>query len=204
LIFYFFILDLDYMLTIEEGKHLVQFARRAVENKKIFPDNTLKEKRGVFVTIETFPEHELRGCIGFLDGVCSLSEAVQKAAISAAYEDDRFSPLTKSELEKVVFEVSVMAKPELISVKNHKEYFEKIKFGDGLIIECSSSRALFLPQVWQKIPDVKNFLSSLCLKCGLDEDSWKNTKDVKILKFKVQAFKENKPKGKIVEVRFFD
>lgn len=188
------------MLTFEQGKHLVGLARRVVESRKVFSDKTVDDKTGVFVTIETFPEHELRGCVGFLDGVYPMGDAVQKVAMNAAFEDERFLPLEKNELDKVVFEVSVMTNPKLVEAKNYKEYLRKIKFGDGLIVECNGSRALYLPQVWEKIPELENFLDSLCMKCGLPHDSWKNIDKVKLLKFNVQTFKETKPNGKVVEV----
>jgi len=195
-------------MELEQGKILVRLARSSVE--KFFEKGKfeiqkldqefLKEKRGVFVTIETYPENELRGCIGFPSPVYPLFEAVQRAAISSAFEYYRFEPLKKEELEKVVFEVSVLTKPELIKVKKPEEYLEKIEEKkDGLIIEYGSFSALYLPQVWEIIQEKEKFLESLCLKAFLPPDTWKNKK-AKIFRFRVEAFKEKEPKGEIVRV----
>jgi AmmeMemoRadiSam system protein A len=195
-------------MELEQGKILVKLARSSVE--KFFEKGKfeiqkldqefLKEKRGVFVTIETYPENELRGCIGFPSPVYPLFEAVQRAAISSAFEDYRFEPLKEEELEKVVFEVSVLTKPELIKVKKPEEYLEKIEEKkDGLIIEYGSFSALYLPQVWEIIQEKEKFLESLCLKAFLPPDTWKNKK-AKIFRFRVEAFKEKEPKGEIVRV----
>jgi AmmeMemoRadiSam system protein A len=195
-------------MELEQGRVLVKLARSSVEKFfekgkfeiQKFDQDFLKEKRGVFVTIETYPENELRGCIGFPLPVYPLFEAVQRAAISSAFEDYRFEPLKKEELEKVVFEVSVLTKPELIKVKKPEEYLEKVEEKkDGLIIEYGSFSSLYLPQVWEIIQEKEKFLESLCLKACLPPDSWKNKK-AKIFRFRVEAFKEKEPKGEIVRV----
>ncbi|MEM5794222.1 MAG: AmmeMemoRadiSam system protein A [Candidatus Aenigmatarchaeota archaeon] len=195
-------------MELEKGKILVKLARKSVE--KFFEKNKLeieeskekefKEKRGVFVTIETYPENELRGCIGFPLPYFPLYEAVQKASISAAFEDFRFEPLKKEELKKVTFEVSVLTKPELIKVKDSQEYLKVIEEGkDGLIIEYEGFSALYLPQVWEIIQEKEKFLESLCLKAGLSPETWKNKK-TKIFRFRVEAFKEKEPEGEVVKV----
>jgi len=194
------------MLSMEEGEKLARLARRAAENyfkneKLILEKCTQKsflEKRGVFVTIETYPEKNLRGCIGFPDAVMPLCDAVQQAAVSAAFEDPRFPKLDAEEMKKIVFEVSVLTKPEPIIVKDAKDYLKKIKIGeDGLIIQCGYQSGLLLPQVaveqkWNE----KEFLDNLCLKAGLMPDAL-HDKKTKIWKFQAQIFSEEKPEGKI-------
>jgi len=196
------------MLNLKEGKILVKLARSSVENffekgkleiKKV-KEKKLKEKGGIFVTIETFPKKMLRGCIGFPYPALPLYEAVQKAAISSAFQDYRFESLRKDELEKIIFEVSALSEAKLIKVKNPKEYFKKIEIGkDGLILKHGIFSGLFLPQVWKKIPDIENFLRNLCWKAGLQSDCWLDKK-TKIYKFRVQAFAEIKPRGEIIEI----
>ena len=152
-------------MELKQGEILVKLARTSVEKffekgkveiEKIEQEE-LKEKRGVFVTIETYPENELRGCIGFPLPSLPLFEAVQKAAVSSAFEDYRFEPLRKEELKKVVFEVSVLTKPRLIKIKSPEEYLKKIEEGkDGLILEHGSFSSLYLPQVWEIIKEKEN------------------------------------------------
>ncbi|MEM5836712.1 MAG: TIGR00296 family protein [Candidatus Aenigmatarchaeota archaeon] len=191
------------MFNLIQGEKLVKLARKAVEEGKVENefDEDFKVKKGVFVTIETYPEKELRGCIGFPYPIYPLGEAVQKAAIAAAYEDSRFEPLEKDELKKVVFEVSILTKPKLIEVKNSKEYFEKIEEGkDGLILKNGPFVGLFLPQVWNYFKTKQEFLENLCFKAGLTPD-YIHDKKTKIFKFRAQIFAEEKPNGKIVEIK---
>lgn len=197
------ILQLKTMLNLEQGKELIKLARKSVETKKVEKkfSKDFEIRKGVFVTIETFPEKELRGCIGFPRAIYPLGEAVQRAAISAAYEDSRFEPLKKEELEKVVFEISILTEPELIEVKNPKEYFGKIEEGkDGLILQNGPFAGLFLPQVWKYFKSKEEFLENLCFKAGLTPD-YIYRKDTRIWKFRAQIFAEEKPNGKVIEVK---
>lgn len=197
------------MIDLQNGEKLVKLARNSVEkyfeDKKFFlekiKDKSLNEKRGVFVTIETYPEKNLRGCIGFPFPTLPLSEAVQRAAISSAFEDPRFPRLEKEELNKIVFEISVMTEPELIKVKNSKEYPNRIEAGkDGLILQNGPFSGLLLPQVCLQFNwSAEEFLENLCYKAGLTSD-YVHDKNTKIWKFQCQIFAEEKPKGKIVEL----
>jgi hypothetical protein len=197
------------MISLKDEVELVKLARSTVkkwfETGRFILEKTenkiLNKKRGIFVSIHTYPIEELRGCIGFPYATLPLYEAVQRAAFSSAFEDPRFPPLKEEELNKVIFEISVMTKPKLIRVKNPKEYFEKIKMGkDGLILQNGPFVGLFLPQVWELIPTTERFLESLCLKAGLTKNFWMD-KNTIVWKFRVQAFKETKPNGKIIEVK---
>jgi hypothetical protein len=194
------------MLSLEEGRFLIRFARAAVEKhfhkgKIVLEKNgkkILSKKRGVFVTIKTFPESNLRGCIGFPYPTLPLGEAIQRAAISSAFEDPRFPPIEKEELSKIVFEISVLTEPDLIPVKYPKEYLKKIKIGkDGLIIQSGPFSGLLLPQVPVEYKwGVQEFLDSLCMKAGLSPECL-HDKTTKIWKFQAQIFSEEKPNGKL-------
>ncbi|MCL2642208.1 MAG: TIGR00296 family protein [Candidatus Bathyarchaeota archaeon] len=202
---------MSFELTLEEGKFLIELTRSAVEAflgvgqtfkpSKDTPQK-LYEKCGVFVTINAYSREEgektLRGCIGYPYPTSSLVEAVIDSAINAATEDPRFPSMTFGELDKCVFEVSVLTPPELIQVGNPKEYIQQIQVGqDGLIVEKGYNRGLLLPQVpveWQWCEE--EFLCQCCMKAGLPADSWL-TKGVKIYKFAAIVFEEQTPKGEI-------
>lgn len=197
------------MLSLEQGRKIVELARKSVENyfekNKLCVEKTndkrLGEKRGVFVTIENFPDKSLRGCIGYPYQTLSLYEAVQRAAFCSAFEDSRFPPLTKEELNKIIFEVSILTKPKLIKVKDPKKYCEKIKIGnDGLILQNGPCSGLLLPQVPLQFNwDAEEFLENLCFKIGLTFD-YICDKNTKIWKFQAQIFAEKDPKGKIIKI----
>jgi uncharacterized protein (TIGR00296 family) len=200
---------LSFELDIDEGKFLVTLARKAVEEylktrrkTKVLeniPEKLLKPC-GVFVTINSLVngEKELRGCIGYPYPTTPLVEAVVESAISSATQDPRFYPLSISELDKVIFEVSVLTPPQLISVGKTSEYPTKIKVGkDGLIVERGIFKGLLLPQVpvewgW----DEEEFLCQCCVKAGLPPDAWL-LKETKIYKFQAIIFEEEKPRGEV-------
>ena len=173
--------------------------------KPIIYDPDLNLKRGVFTTIEKYEviddviNKELRGCIGFPFPNEELYTLVVKSAILAATEDFRFPPLHISELNKVVFEVSVLTEPKLVDV-DKKKLPSLIKIGrDGLIIEHGFSSGLLLPQVavenrW----DSETFLCNACLKAGLPPDAWL-WKGTKIYTFQAEIFGELEPSSRIIK-----
>ncbi len=198
------------MLSLEDGRSAVVFARLVVESvvtKKSFDKSSLgpvfSEERGVFVTLSTFPDGDLRGCIGIPMPIMSLGEALVESGRSVVF-DPRFLPLSDTELEKVVVEVSVLTPPQVLEVHTPSQYLEKIVIGrDGLIVEKGGYRGLLLPQVpveWKW--DVKTFLEQTCAKAGLSHDEWKSD-DVRIFCFSAQIFSEMSPCG-VVEERSFE
>jgi uncharacterized protein (TIGR00296 family) len=207
------------IISHEDGIFAVKLAREAVETfierqQKIDPPasypETFQEKSGVFVTLKTVSKEkgnikkELRGCIGFPYPTFPLIEAIIQSAISSATEDSRFhppfgpGPVTKEELDKIAFEVSILTPPKLLEVKDSKEYLTKITIGqDGLIVQRGSFRGLLLPQVpveWKW--DVKEYLEHTCNKAYLPTDCWKKS-DTKIYTFQANIFEEVEPSGDI-------
>ena len=194
-------------ISLEEGRILVQLARKAIvsylENRlTIEPPQTiqkLKEKSGVFVTLNKTHSRELRGCIGFPYPELSLSNATIKAAIYAATEDPRFDPVSLVEFQKsIVLEVTVLTPPQTLEIKDRKKLPEQIQVGHhGLIVEGHGASGLLLPQVaieWNW--DSTDFLSNCCLKAGLPPDCWLlNGTTVKI--FEGEIFGEITPGGDV-------
>jgi len=194
------------MLSLDEGKKAVIFARSVVENhvkKNTSPSfeftKVFSENHGAFVTLHVFPSYDLRGCIGIPMPIMSLKDAIVEGAKSATH-DPRFSPLSEQELDNIVVEVTILTKPELIYVNDPKDYLTSIVIGrDGLIVEQGPFKGLLLPQVpieqgW----DIEDFLSHTCMKAGLMPDSWFD-KETKISSFTGQIFTEVKPHGEIKE-----
>ena len=188
-----------------DGKELVKIARRAVTkflktNSKI-DDAEFNSKfdfsSGVFVTLNK--QNSLRGCIGYPIPVKKLSDGLIDAAISAATQDTRFSPVSFDELDKITFEVTVLTPPVEIKVKEYADYLKEIQVGrDGLIVENSYSSGLLLPQVPMEYGwNVEEFLEYTCQKAGLGKDAWKD-KDTKISRFEGVIFKEETPNGNII------
>ncbi|MFP4111595.1 MAG: AmmeMemoRadiSam system protein A [Candidatus Woesearchaeota archaeon] len=187
------------MLTSNQGNRLIELARKSIESA--FEGEHLKtsdeirqefsEKQGVFVTLHK--NKNLRGCIGYPMPTLPLYEAIISAARSSAFQDPRFPPLSKSELNYIDIEISVLSVPELIEIQKPSEYFEKINIGeDGLIIKDKEHSGLLLPQVATEYGwSPEEFLMHTCNKAGLNSDAWKEP-SIKLYKFQAQVFNEEK------------
>lgn len=195
------------MMDVNEGTKIVKAARHIIESyltshsKDIPADlEQYSEHQGVFVTLHSFADHNLRGCIGIPEPVMPLKEAILQAAISAATSDPRFPTVTVDEMDKLIVEVSILTQPELIEINHPKEYLEKIKIGrDGLIIRKPPYSGLLLPQVpveWKW--NVEEFLEHTCMKAGLTSDIWLDP-STKLYSFQAQVFSEKEPKGDVKE-----
>ncbi len=190
-------------MQLEEGEKLVRYARKVIENhvkgEKIDDLENFEEKAGVFVTINTYPEKMLRGCIGIPESIMPLCRAIKEAAISACH-DPRFPDLREDELDNIVVEVTVLTPPQLIKCKP-EDYPKHVEIGkDGLIVERGWYKGLLLPQVAVEYKwDEEEFLSHTCMKAGLPPDAWLD-RNTKVYKFQGEVFAEEKPHGKIIKI----
>jgi AmmeMemoRadiSam system protein A len=144
---------------------------------------TFGEPRGLFVTLKR--DSSLRGCIGTLSPEGDLTRVIADYALRAAFEDPRFPPITKEELDLCRIEISVLTAPRAV------EDFAEIVVGrDGLIVEGRGRRGLLLPQVaveWGF--DAARFLGETCRKAGLPPDAWREP-DVRVWAFQAEVFGE--------------
>jgi len=192
-------------LSLAEGTKLVKLARKSISYKlatnsqysETTTNKKLGEQRGVFVTLNSFPDGDLRGCIGLPYPIKPLWPAVAEAAVSAATRDPRFNPVNSGELENISIEISVLTVP--VKIKK-SELPEAIKIGEhGLIVRKGGQSGLLLPQVATEYTwNAETFLEQTCRKAGLFEKAWKQD-DCEIEVFSAQIFKETKPEGKITE-----
>lgn len=183
-------------LTPEERDFLRQVAQKAVEaaaGGRRAPDPQemarkagvelsvrLNAPRGAFVTLTS--AGSLRGCIGYIEGIKPLVEAVAENGYSAAARDPRFLPVETAELPHLDIEISALT--PLIEVDGPEE----IVIGrHGVVLAKSGRRAVFLPQVaveqgW----DLETTLTHLALKAGLGPDGWREGAD--FLVFEADVF----------------
>ncbi|MFH1587204.1 MAG: TIGR00296 family protein [Candidatus Diapherotrites archaeon] len=198
------------MFTVEDAGKLIALARKSIEyylaSGRYLMDEPkerkFKEERGAFVSLHTYPGHQLRGCIGFIEPIKSVWETVIECSVSAAFRDPRFPKLTASEWGRndIVVEISVLSIPDLIYVTDPEEYLGKIQIGrDGLIIERGINKGILLPQVPVEFGwGVEEFLNQCCLKAGLRKDEWEEDGTV-VYKFSAHVWKESAPKGEVIE-----
>jgi len=171
--------------------------------KKLYEELTesFREKRGVFVTLLTYPDENLRGCIGYPEPIFELKDAVMRAAKAAAYSDPRFNPINPKDISGLLVEISVLTKPELIHAEKPEDYLKSIELGkDGLIVEHKGFKGLLLPQVATEWNFSKEeFISHTCMKAGLPPDVWKKEK-INLFKFQAEVFKEKEPNGEVIKL----
>ncbi len=192
-------------MTKKEKEYLLKLSRRTLEKylkeKSILSIDEedlkypiLKEKRGVFVTL--LKNGELRGCIGNLMADKPVYQAIIENTLAAALFDPRFPPVEEEELKDIKIEISLLS--NLQPVKEFKDldslfsYLKKRK--PGLFIQKNSKGATFLPQVWEDLKNPEEFLSHLCLKAGLKEDSYKD-KNLIMLEYQVEKVQEENKNG---------
>lgn len=196
------------MLNAEEGEKAVRYARSIAESAvrtgsysvpRMELPPVFEEKAGAFVTVLRYPSMELRGCIGIPEAVYPLRQSLLNAAVESVLSDPRFQPVEPEELGSIVFEVTVLTPPELLSVRSRWELPLSIKIGThGLMVERGRFRGLLLPQVaveegW----DSEEFLNKTCWKAGLPEDAWHDER-MKVYRFSGEVFGETEPGGSVV------
>src|SRR4029077_3704298 len=77
------------------------------------------------------------------------------------------------ELAGLTLSVAVLTPPAPLHFADEADLLMQLRPGiDGLIIQDGGKHALFLPAVWQSMPDRRRFLGQLRLKAGLAADHW--------------------------------
>jgi AmmeMemoRadiSam system protein A len=178
-------------LTSKEKATLLDIVKKTVAAKVSDKDTpkftvdseTLKEKRGAFVTLKK--RGHLRGCIGYIKAVKPLWETVQEMAVAAAFHDPRFPLLKSDELIDLTFEISVLS--PLRRIKDINE----IEVGNhGLYIVRGFNSGLLLPQVAVEYKwDRESFLKEACYKAGLPSHAWKDN-ETQIFIFSADYFSD--------------
>ena len=180
-----------FALTDQEKTILLETARRSIETafegKYWLPSDTqltqtLKVECGAFVTMHL--HGRLRGCVGNLVGVRPLYKTVAEMARAAAFEDDRFRPLTREELEQVHIEISVLSPLRLISSPD-----ELVLGRDGVLMVKDGRSGTFLPQVADETGWTREEFLGHCArdKAGIGWNGWK---DADLYVYQAEVFDE--------------
>jgi AmmeMemoRadiSam system protein A len=163
-------------------KMLYENKRLTIDPSTIFPN--LKKNMGAFVTLNV--DGNLRGCVGQFTSTDPLYEVVNQMAIASAFDDTRFSPLSKEEFNKVKIEISVLG-----PLKKINNISEIVLGKHGIYIKKDFRSGTMLPQVatgnhWS----LEQFLGYTSRdKAGLGWDGWKNA-DIYI--YEAVVLEENK------------
>ena len=153
------------------SKYIVNIARESIissiNEENFIPHQiptVLTQFGASFVTLKL--DGVLRGCIGSIYPTKPLILDIIDNAKNAAFQDPRFEPLSIDELEKLEVSVSILSSIEKINFKDEKDLLSKI-YPHGIIITERDKRAVYLPVVWEQLPDREIFLNSLKEKAGL-------------------------------------
>lgn len=134
------------------------------------PDE-LRRAAGAFVTLTV--DGALNGCIGAIEGAGPLGQEVVRLARSAAFADPRLPALRREDLPGLVIEVSILSPFERLPARSRAELVTALRPGtDGLLITAGPHRAVFLPDVWDQLPDPHDFVDHLYRKGGLEPGTW--------------------------------
>ena len=177
------------MITDEEKTLCLQIVKEAIGKRLNITDNVIEcpyqsifsESYGLFVTLHI--HDELKGCIGYILPYKTLYDALIDLAIAAAFNDNRFTPVTAIEYPLLQYEISILS--PLYEVNN----IDEITVGrDGLVVQNKYTSGLLLPQVaTENHWDRDTFLANTCRKAGLSTSAIKG-KDTKIFRFKATIF----------------
>ncbi len=138
------------------------------------PTPHFAQLHGVFTSLylcqshgEDQGEKALRGCVGYVLPACPVYRAVAETARAAAFDDNRFPPVTMAEAPHLAIELSILSPAQPIRA-------EEIEVGrHGLLISQHGRRGLLLPQVpVERNWDRTTFLEQTCRKAGLPPDAW--------------------------------
>ena len=134
----------------------------------------LQAKRATFVTLKK--DGRLRGCIGMIEAQRPLVADVVENAWAAAFCDHRFPPLQEEEATGLTLSISLLGIPQAMSFSSEPDFMAQLRPGtDGLIIRDGNKRAVFLPQVWEELPDPAEFMSHLKHKAGMTRNHWSDS-----------------------------
>ena len=166
-----------FRLTYEEKRTLKNVAKESINHaldgkptpRLLTPTANLKSKCGAFVSLHK--HGHLRGCIGHFGEDVPLHEIVSEMAKAAAFEDPRFNPVTKEELDDIDIEISVLTPMRRIQSIDEFELHRH-----GIYIRKGFRSGTFLPQVADEVDWTKEEFVSHCArdKAGIGWDGWKD------------------------------
>ncbi|NLI37346.1 MAG: AmmeMemoRadiSam system protein B [Bacteroidales bacterium] len=184
----------SFTLSEKEKHALLNIARNSILNElnrqqePSYPKDelseTLKMKCGAFVTL--YEDGHLRGCIGHFNNDTPLYRIIEEMAKAAAFQDPRFMPVHRSELDEINIEISVLSPLKKIRSINEFDYGK-----EGIYISKGGRSGTFLPQVAQETNWTKEEFLGHCArdKAGLSWDGWKNAE---LYTYEAIIFKEEK------------
>ena len=153
----------DYLLGLAREVIISKFS-----NNKLCTSHppVMDELGACFVTLKI--NGNLRGCIGSIIAHQPFIKDFVQNALNAAFKDPRFNPLTRDEADEISIDVSILSDPKPMTFADEQDLINQMVPGeDGIIIRDNGMQAVYLPCVWEEIPDKVMFLQSLKMKAGM-------------------------------------
>ena len=169
----------DFSLSTDDKKMLKDIALQSIKDSldgKRMAQPTLNSqfpilnyKCGAFVSLHK--QGRLRGCIGHFGEDMPLYEIVAEMARAAAFEDPRFLPVTRDELNDLDIEISVLTPMRRIQSLDEFQLHKH-----GIYIRKGYRSGTFLPQVADEVNWTKEEFVGHCSqdKAGLGWDGWRD------------------------------
>jgi len=134
----------------------------------------LRQTGACFITLTR--SGKLRGCIGSPEAHRPLVADISTNAFQAAFKDPRFPPLAPIERNELQLSISVLSSQSPLIFQSEQEFMAQLRPNvDGLVIADGKRRALFLPSVWDQLPDPAIFVGRLKQKAGLAAHHWSDS-----------------------------
>ena len=128
------------------------------------PSELLSQRHGCFVSLHK-TDGSLRGCIGTIEPYeKNLSEEIARNAISAAFHDSRFNPVTEEEMEDIELSVDVLTVPEPIY---DLDDLDPLIYG-VIVTDEKHHRAVLIPSI-PTITTVEQQIEIVKRKAGLSK-----------------------------------
>jgi AmmeMemoRadiSam system protein A len=113
---------------------------------------------------------DLRGCIGRTEASPRIVDQLLDNAWAAAFRDPRFPPLQRDELARLSFEVHVLTPLVALPFDGLPDLYARLRRGvDGLQLESDTRRGVFLPVMWEQLPEPADFVGHLLRKAQIRE-----------------------------------
>ena len=175
------------------SKYILNLARKSIlsflNNEEYTPDEippVLTQFGASFITLKL--NGELRGCIGSIYPTKPLLLDIMDNARNSAFYDSRFIPVNIDEFKDLDITVSILSSIDSIEFRDERDLLSKI-YPYGIILVEKEHRAVYLPVVWEQLPDKEIFLNSLKEKAGLHKNYFSKT--IEAYKFTTEIISDN-------------
>lgn len=184
-------------LTEEQGRALARYAREVIASALGAHTPSPPEFAGSHDPAATFVTlrhgRRLHGCMGSLTPHESLVDDVAHNAGAAAFVDPRATPLELDDVPRLDVEVTVLGPLEPIDFHDEEGAIAALRPGiDGVVLKWHGRRGTLLPQVWNDLPDPREFLANVKIKAGLPETFW--SPDVQLFRYQAHKYSDERQK----------